>query len=345
MSIDWKEYLIHQGADFQGQSLKGFTTLPESRQSNVLSVLDNRSFMIASGSDTQKFLQGQISVHMDQLQALQHKRGVACTPKGRMYSSFHLLNTGSKHIFSMDTSILEHTLTTLGKYAVFFKSDLERTDDIIALGLSGEHCASVLQQLAITPPNDYQAVSIDGGHLLKIPGRLPRFELWIKPTSLPHWWEKLTPFCAPASSDHWSLLDIESVQPIVTEKILEKYIPQHLNMPTLGGVSFRKGCFTGQEIITRMQSLGQQKSRTYHLQISGQHNLPCGDKVYNNNGKTIGEVLASVYDTKEKMTELLAVIRIETAQQGTVYLDDQQQAPAKVLPLPYTVDTKAELQQ
>ena len=345
MSTDWKEYLMGQGAVFQGTSLTGFTGQPEIRHSHTVSVLCNRSFITINGPDTQKFLQGQVSVHMDQLPADQHTPGVACTPKGRMYSSFRLLNTGNEYLCSLDSSITEHTLTTLGKYAVFFNSDLNHTENLIALGLSGQNCTKILEPLSVSPPEVNEAIAITGGHLLQVKGHSPRFELWISPDSLPLWWEKLMIFCTPVPSSHWQLLDIESVQPSVTSAILEKYIPQHLNMPSLGGVSFRKGCYTGQEIVTRMQSLGQQKSRTYHLQSSEQLNIECGAKVYDANGKGVGEVLVCEYAVDTQSSELLAVIRIETAEQGKAFLDTEQKQSVHVLPLPYTVDNKAELQQ
>ena len=345
MSIDWKKYLISQGAIFQEASLTGFSGQTESHLDNIVSVLSNRSFLTIAGPDTQKFLQGQISVHMDQLLESQHKPGVACTPKGRMYTSFRLLNSGEKYIWSLDKSIAEHTVTTLGKYAVFFKSELEIDDNLIALGLSGPSCMNVLEELSITIPEHNQSTAIEGGHLLQVESSTPRFEFWINSESLPLWWEKLTKLCSPASASAWQLLDIQNVQPSVTAELLEKYIPQHLNIPSLGGVSFRKGCYTGQEIVTRMQSLGQQKSRTYHLRFAGQIDIECGQTIFDDNGKGIGEVLTSEYGVSANNTELLAVIRIDTAEQGKAYLDSEQQQGLEILPIPYPLDSKAELQQ
>ncbi|OED41363.1 hypothetical protein ACH42_14260 [Endozoicomonas sp. (ex Bugula neritina AB1)] len=349
MSIDWKEYLLSQGAVFQGSSLTGFSSQTEFHHTppheNVISVLSHKSFITVSGPDAQKFLQGQISVHMEQLSPNQHRLGVACTPKGRMYTSFRLLNTGNDYLFSMDKGIVEHTLTTLGKYAAFFKSDLKHTKNMIALGLSGKNGADILTQLSIAIPEGDDTVTIKGGYVIQIEASSPRFEFWINSDNLSFWWEKLMTLCTPLAPTHWQLLDIESVIPSITEDTLEKYIPQHLNMPTLGGVSFRKGCYTGQEIVTRMQSLGQQKSRTYHLQSPEPVNIQTGDKIYDGNGKPIGETLISLLSEATSHTELLAVIRSEVAEQGKAYLDADQKHPVHVLPLPYTVDSKAELQQ
>ena len=162
---------------------------------------------------------------------------------------------------------------------------------------------------------------------------------------LAHWWDILVPACTPASEHYQQLLDMEAVIPHVTAELVEKYIPQQLNMPSIGGVSFRKGCYTGQEIVTRMQSLGQQKNRTYRLLSDSELNLSCGDKLFDQNGKSIGEVLQSFFAEDSKKTEMLAVIRAEAAEQGVVYQDKALSIELNVQSLPYNIDARQELQQ
>ena len=345
MSIDWKDYLSTQGARFQDAVLSGFDAQPASRHANALSVLSQRAFIAISGVDAQKFLQGQLSVHMEQLDKHQQRLGVACTPKGRMYTSFRILNQDNGYILSMDQSVVDATLATLKKYAVFFKAELQINQALLGLGVSGHQIIPELQKLGLTVPESGEAIPIHGGHLIRIPGLIPRFELWIGKNTLPHWWEALTPIGTPCPDALWQLLDIEAVLPRITASTQEKYIPQHLNMPTLGGVSFRKGCYTGQEIVTRMQSLGQQKSRTYRLLAAPQESIQCGDKVYDEQGKGIGEVIAAEIAPDTDSLELLAVIRIHNADLGTAYLDEHQNQKASIQALPYTVDSKGELQQ
>ncbi len=345
MSTDWKDYLASQGAEFTNSSLTGFSQRPEATTDCRISVLASKSFIAISGPDSSKFLQGQISIHMDRLKPSEHRPGVGCTPKGRMYSSFRLLKTNDGYLLALDNSIAEHTISTLSKYAVFFKSDLKPAEQMVALGLSGSQCTEVMKQLGIDLPDDNLAVSVDGGYLIRIADSPERFELWIDQKAFPHWWEKLSPACTPSTDKHWLLLDIKAVHPSVTSDILEKYIPQHLNMATLGAVSFRKGCYTGQEIITRMQSLGQEKSRTYRTQFDSIKTLNTGDKLYDAQGKSVGEIIISTTVKTTETTEALAVVRVDIAETGKAFLDSEQTQEIRILPLPYTVDRKAELQQ
>ena len=130
------------------------------------------------------------------------------------------------------------------------------------------------------------------------------------------------------------MLDIEAVIPELLPEATEQYIPQHLNLPTLEAVSFRKGCYTGQEIVARMQNLGQLKSRTYHLTANTAIDLPANTKLVNAAGKNIGEVLYAVTPVDTSQTELLAVIRVDAAETNDVQLPDTD-IVFSVSPLPY----------
>ena len=345
MSIDWKAFLSSQGARFDSKQRVTFGTEPESRHSNTLAVLTNKTFISIEGSDAAKFLQGQISVHMNELLENKHRPGVACTPKGRMYSSFRILHQPSGYRLVTEQNVAEHTLATLNKYAVFFKSELARDDSLMILALSGNNIESIFIELGIILAESDTAIKVEGGYLLKVPGLCPRFELWIDKQSLPFWWEKLTKNCIPVSEGLQRLLDIEAVIPGINSACIEKYIPQQLNMATLGAVSFRKGCYTGQEIVTRMQSLGQQKNRTYRLLMDQNKVFEPATKLFDLNGKNIGEVIDSSFAPDTAQTEALAVIRIDAADTGHVYLDEHQTQILHVQPLPYLIDTKQELQQ
>ncbi|HBT58772.1 MAG TPA: folate-binding protein YgfZ, partial [Pseudomonas sp.] len=69
----------------------------------------------------------------------------------------------------------------------------------------------------------------------------------------------------PVSLNQWQLQRIRSGVGQVSDETREHFIPQMLNLQQLGGVSFRKGCYTGQEIVARMQYLGKLKRRMYRL--------------------------------------------------------------------------------
>lgn len=313
------------------------------RHAPTLSLLDTQEFLMISGADASKFLQGQLTNDLNTLKPQQHHLSAGCTPKGRMYSAFRMLDTGSGYLLAMHEGLLEHTKTTLDKYAVFFKTDIAEQETLVSLGLSGNDIDTTIEALfGGLPENSAALPVVDNGWLLKVSGTCSRYELWLPATQLQQWWDKLTPTFTPASQQHWQLLDIDIVQPQLPPEAIEQYIPQHLNLPTLNAVSFRKGCYTGQEIVARMQNLGQLKSRTYHLTANAIVDLPTGTKLSNSAGKNIGEVLYAVNMEKENITELLAVIRTESVEAHDIHLSESN-VIITAHPLPYTIDVKAEL--
>lgn len=311
----------------------------------AMSLLTDRGFLSVSGPDSQRFLQGQLSNNLDKLKPAQHHLSTACTPKGRMYSAFRLLHSEKAFLLSMHRGLLDQTQTTLGKYAVFFKSEQSIDTSLVALGLSGSNIKSTIQKLVGNTPEGDSAIKVEeSAWLLSVPGTCERYELWLPANQLPAWWDKLKQSFLPISQSHWRLLDIEAVIPELLPEAVEQYIPQHLNLPTLNAVSFRKGCYTGQEIVARMQNLGQLKSRCYHLTAHSAVELIPNTKLTNAAGKTIGEVLYAVTPADANQTELLAIIRVEAAEASDVHLPEND-TPFTVAPLPYNIDVKAELQR
>ncbi len=344
MTTDWKTYLQSQGATFAQERLVGFSTTAKTLTDNVLAVLSGQSLISIAGADRQKFLQGQVSTHMTRLNALQHSLGVACSPKGRMYTTFRILDTGERYLLSMNADIIDSTLATLKKYAIFFKSELLSLPEYLTLGLSGTDIDAILNDVfSATPlPESNQVVAVtEQCYLLNTADS--RYELWLHQSQLLHWWPLLTAKLLPVNESFWQLMNIEAVLPQLSQATVDQYIPQHLNQPSIGSVSFKKGCFTGQEIITRMQNLGQQKSRCYWLTLNNNSQPEVNTRLYNSKGKAIGEVIQSEPNLDGTNVEILAVIRIEAAEAGEVFLEGGQ--PLEVHALPYAIDQKAELQQ
>ena len=350
MSNDRKESLVHflenKGARFENGKLTGFagSATPE-RHAPALSVLLSQAVLKICGTDAARFLQGQLTSNVETLAPGHYQTSAVCTPKGRMYSSFTLLHTEHSYLLAMHEGLVEATAENLGKYAVFFKTDITPTSPLICLGLSGQGIDDSIYSIFGAVQEESSALKVADGWLIKVPGLCSRYEFWLPVENLEDWWVKLAPLFAPAPEEHWRLLDIETVRPRLPPEALEKYIPQHLNLATLGSVSFRKGCYTGQEIVARMQNLGQLKSRSYRLTATQILQLEPNTRLFNSSGKHIGEILESVSLTNENITEILAVIRVEAVEKNDVHLESGEGLELTVHALPYKVDTRTELQK
>ena len=84
--------------------------------------LSHEGVLAVRGSDAAKFLQGQLTCNLNYLSDTQASLGARCTPKGRMLSSFRIVQQGDGYLLAMASELLDSQLTDLQKYAAFSKS-------------------------------------------------------------------------------------------------------------------------------------------------------------------------------------------------------------------------------
>ena len=140
-------------------------------------------------------------------------------------------------------------------------------------------------------------------------------------------------------SDEANTSDLERLRTGRAEVVIETsemFIPQMLNLDALGYISFKKGCYTGQEIIARAHYRGAVKRRMHHIKVPTDSLPTPGDDIKDNQGKSIGNV-ASAARTDESNIEILAVLADKYSDCDEIQIGDQ--APEKVshLPLPYEI--------
>ena len=71
----------------------------------------------------------------------------------------------------------------------------------------------------------------------------------------------------------------------------ERYIPQVLNLDENNGINFKKGCYTGQEIIARTHYLGKVKKKIFIIKHTSSK-IDINDKIYDGNDESVGEVIS-----------------------------------------------------
>ncbi len=114
-----------------------------------------------------------------------------------------------------------------------------------------------------------------------------------------------------AGWSYWRWGDINAGIPNVFESSADQFIPQMLNMQLINGLSFKKGCYPGQEIVARMQYLGKLKKHMKRLHQAGVTNAPePATTLTTDANNNAGQVVDAVVD--EHGLNLLAVVNIDT---------------------------------
>lgn len=283
-----------------------------------------------SGPGARDFLQGQLSQSLDEVNAGRAPRAAASTPKGRAYLLTRLVCDGDDILMSIPAAIAEPVVTQLRKYLMLFRGTSMTLDENWRIyGIIGSETASALctagQTLPDTPCDVCTTAS--GGHLVCTESTAegtPRFEFWGASgldTTLPQ--------------SVWQAAEIAAGVPSLTEATRESYVPQMLNWQHLQGIHFRKGCYTGQEVIARMHYLGQLKKSLFRMSIdAGGPEAEPGTPVYAE-GRQAGEVVNAV-TLSDGSQQCLAVLRHD-ASRGELRVNTPDGAKLTLLPLPYEV--------
>lgn len=304
--------------------------------------LDHEAVLAVRGPEAAKFLQGQLTCNLNYLSATASSLGARCTPKGRMTSSFRILPEGDGYLLALDGELRDSQLADLKKYIVFSKATIaDESTEWQRFGLG--HCDALPAELAALLPEENDAIRTHD-HLLAI--RLPggRAELWTHAAQAEELEQRLRSLLSEGSLNDWRLAQIRAGIGQVVGATRELFIPQMINLQAVGGVSFKKGCYTGQEIVARMQYLGKLKRRLYRLSLAGP--VPAaGSELFSPvHGSSVGEVVLAA-DAGNGQCELLAVLQEDAVNDGRIHLASLEGPALQLLELPYTLNADQEIQR
>ncbi len=215
------------------------------------------------GADAASFLQGQLTQDVALLDLSQARLAAFCNAKGRMQASFIVFKRSEEEILLVcSRDILPATLKRLSMFVLRAKAKLsDATADYLLYGLAGSAIESIAGGArSIWAKSDFDAVNVVFLH----PGAGQARALWCAPVGT------TPPAAEPLPLAAWHWLEVQSGIARVTQPIFEAFVPQMLNYESVGGVSFKKGCYPGQEIVARSQFRGTLKRRAYLAHTDGE---------------------------------------------------------------------------
>lgn len=215
--------------------------------------LDKLGVIRVVGEDAVKFLQGQLTQDIALIGLFEARLAAFCNAKGRMQASFVVFKRSEDDILMVcSRDLLAQTLKRLSMFVLRAKAKLtDASADFLLYGLAGKAVAG--EDLPAWSKQD-----ISGAH-----------KVFLYPVA----GVKRALFCAPAGTalpegpalaeGLWDWTEVQSGIATITQPLFEAFVPQMLNYESVGGVSFKKGCYPGQEIVARSQFRGTLKRRAY----------------------------------------------------------------------------------
>ncbi len=341
MHPEQKSYLEQFGATFADGEVVDFGDAAgerfATRDGNIISDLSHQGKLLVTGADAAQLLQGQLTNDISALQPTRTQLSTYCTHKGRVVGLFRgwLLSEG--YLLTTHPSVVGDIQQRLRKYVL--RSDVtltNRGDRYVMLGLSGPDAAKQLEtMLGSAPEKSDQALSKGDLHATRLPGPHPRFLILGAWNNLQSLWQGLVDAGFKAvGSANWRWLDIQAALPSIAMETQELFTPQQLNVELLGGISFEKGCYTGQEVVARTQFLGAIKRRLYRAHVAGDTPLQLGTPLYaegHDSGQGAGRVVMSAPEPEGGQAALVVIpvalrqageAQVETADGPTITLMD-----------------------
>ena len=330
MTPDWQNYLAARGAHFDNEWIIDFgdqaAELSAAREATILCPLMHLAPFECSGEDAQTFLHNQLTSDVNHLGKDAAQYAAWCSPKGRMLASFILSRNDNGYLGLLSADLRTFILKRLQMYVLRSKVKIvDRSSDLQCLGVAGPKAEAALLQAGLPMPTALMntasnakttVIRLDEG----------RFIIIANSATAPSVWEPLAQIAVPTGVPAWLWLDIQAGTPFVTEATKEAFVPQMVNYDKIGGVSFHKGCYPGQEVVARTQYLGKVKRHLYRFHA--ERGLPAGGSIYpagSSEAQPCG-IIASTAPSPEGGYDGLAVILEGTIGNGELVADDRSGA-------------------
>lgn len=343
MNPQWQDFLVRQGALLADGRVSHFgqpaQELQAAAQGTIIADLSHFGLLQVEGADAATFLQGQITNDVKLLDGRNSQYAGYCTPKGRLLAMFLAFAHHDHLHLQLNAALTGQVLKRLRMYVLRSKVTInDVSDSIVRIGLAGANAEAILRKVfSEIPQQAHQLVNLESANILQLPGSTPRYEIFVTAENAATLWSQLQPGCTAAGVERWDWLEIQAGIPDITPATQEAFVPQMVNLDLLGGINFKKGCYTGQEIVARTHYLGKVKRRTYLAHIATDQPPQPGDPLFGSDtSEPVGQVVRAAA-APDGGFDVLAELRSESVAAGAIRWPSLAGTSMTLLALPYPV--------
>jgi folate-binding protein YgfZ len=300
--------------------------------------------VVIAGDDAVSFMQGQFTNDVALVDEDNSQLSAFCNNKGRMLANFHLFKHQQNYFISLKSDLIESSIEHLQNYVLRAHVAIQDvSEQLIHIGVSGKNAVSLLNSFIDNIKTEIDSVSHNEDYIAicvaNVETGRPRYEVFCSLSQAKDLWQKISEQVEVVKPSSWEYLNICAGLPFIDSGTSGEFVPQMVNMELLNGVSFTKGCYTGQEIVARMHYLGKLKKRCFKIHIDTENRPNAGDTLFAENakaGKNTGMIIQSEKNP-ESGYDALAVIQIADSE-GKLSLGDAEGPAVTVKELPYSLD-------
>lgn len=328
--IEWQEFISKQPGELVEQ--------------NFICDTDQLGLILVTGEDAREFLQNQLSNDIDQIGEEKFQLSSYSTPKGRMLAIFRVVRISNGYLLLTPKLLVPAVLQRLQMYVVRARVALaDACAHFARFALQTDNPSLVAHPLLATQvgaciQND-SVISLQLSPLEKQQRFLMLCLAFDEARSL---WTQFSADLQLAGFSSWRLSEIKSATPVIYPQTSEQFVLQMSNLNLLDGVSFKKGCFPGQEIVARMQYLGKLKRRMFLAKLKTDRLPLPGDEMVTRGKDSIdgsGMVVDAQFGS-DGLCYCLYIAQIGKAEAANLCLLHQPATEIQNMELPYALENQ-----
>ncbi len=298
-----------------------------------VSPLPHLGVIRATGADAANFLHNQLTHDVLLMKPHQARLAAFCNAKGRMQASFVLFKRSEDEILLVcRQDVLAQTVKRLSMFVLRAKVTLRDATDVFAVyGLAGDTVFKALCNLT-NDASPWQHLPANGADVLTLyPALNQARALWLAPKEVP-----LPDDLGPAMpADVWQIGEVMSGVAWVELATFEAFVPQMLNYESVDGVSFKKGCYPGQEVVARSQFRGTLKRRAFI--VASDVPLLAGQAIFSSADASQPCGMVAQAASAKGVHVAVAELQLRATEEGSLHVKQADGPVLTLLPLPYAL--------
>jgi hypothetical protein len=311
-------------------------SLPD-RGATFLVDLSHNALLRASGDDAAQFLHTQSTNDVQALAAGGAQWNGWCSAKGRLLATFLLVRRAPDFLLMLPKEIAEPVRKRLAMFILRSKVRLEdATAQFVRLGVVGPDAARAVATWTGSEPAILESVEHAGSTVVRL--EAGRFVIFAPAEGAEAVRQALSRDAVAAGIDAWEAASIQAGIPTIVAATQEAFVPQWVNYELIGGVSFKKGCYPGQEIVARMHYRGGLKKRMALAHIAGPDAPAPGDNLYSSAfGEQSAGQVANAAGSPTGGYDALVVAQLESLDRRDLRWKSPDGPAVELRELPYEV--------
>jgi len=277
----------------------------------LLNIKDQLDIIKISGVDAETFIQGQITNDITLLSEEEKSIYAGyCSPKGRLLAFFFITRMDANYFLFCPPCISEAISKRLSMYVLRAKVEITCSPDNVDYFLIDESDIQKVPDNLISKPQNKMQTALSNNKsisLTMLDGPKSYYFIFGYKKEILKLYDEI--YSTEIKPCNWNEVHIDNIIPNIFNETQDLYIPQSVNLDLIGAVNFKKGCYTGQEVVARTHYLGKPKRRMYLGSVTLNKNPELGSDIKVGDEK-VGS-LVNFYKQENNIFKVLVELRIE----------------------------------